>query len=109
MTSQSHENCPICLEYITDDTIKITSCHHNFHNECLTQWIRTNNSCPLRRTQFNGPVNNDESTPLTIPLSFWFNRNPNLAIPLMSIPFALFPENYIPSGSINFSRLNLNL
>lgn len=106
MTSQSHENCPICLEDITDDTIRITSCQHNFHNECLTQWTRTNNSCPLCRTQFNGPVNNDESTPssLTIPLSFWFNRNPNLAI-----PFALFPENNLPSGSANFSRLNLNL
>lgn len=105
-------DCSICLDNITDDTKKITQCKHTFHEECLTRWLHTNNSCPLCRTHI---VHVSEPT-LNVPLQFWFNRNPNLAIPLVSIPFAsrsidlnntpfaLYPEDNTPSGSVNYNR-----
>jgi hypothetical protein len=95
------EECPICLNNITDDTKKITQCKHTFHTECLTRWLHDNNSCPLCRTHFNEPI----PIPLIVPLSFWFSRNTNAAIPLISIPFALFPEDNAPSGTSHFTRI----
>ena len=39
--------CSICLEnYKKDDMIIILSCNHNFHEPCLKEWTKNNNSCP---------------------------------------------------------------
>ena len=104
----TESECPICLTNIPDDnTKKITQCNHTFHNECLTRWLHDNNSCPLCRTHFNFKINEaiPTPTPLIVPLSFWFSQNTNVAIPLISIPFALFPEHNAPSGTSNFTRI----
>ena len=37
--------CPICLEAITD--CYITPCGHNGCNECLSEWISRQHSCPV--------------------------------------------------------------
>jgi len=96
--------CPICLTNITDDdTKKITQCKHTFHDECLNRWLHDNNSCPLCRTQINVIVHEPTHN---VPLQFWFNLDHNLAIPFVSIPFALYPENNTPAGLGNFSRIN---
>ena len=39
--------CSICLEnYKKDDMIIILACNHNFHESCLKEWSKNNNSCP---------------------------------------------------------------
>ena len=39
--------CSICLDnYKKDDMIIILSCNHNFHEPCLKEWSKNNNSCP---------------------------------------------------------------
>jgi hypothetical protein len=39
--------CSICLDnYKKDDMIIILSCNHNFHEPCLKEWTKNNNSCP---------------------------------------------------------------
>jgi hypothetical protein len=39
--------CSICLEnYKKDDMIIILSCNHDFHEHCLKEWSKNNNSCP---------------------------------------------------------------
>ena len=39
--------CSICLEnYKKDDMIIILSCNHDFHEPCLKEWSKKNNSCP---------------------------------------------------------------
>ena len=42
------ETCNICFEDISCDEFK-TSCEHKFHNKCLTQWVLSNETCPLCR------------------------------------------------------------
>jgi len=41
--------CPICRDtlnkYIT------TNCGHNFHAECLNDWLEKHNNCPMCRTE----------------------------------------------------------
>jgi hypothetical protein len=45
-----HSECPICLmEWNSEDRIKVTSCAHAFHEECLGAWLRTNRTCALCR------------------------------------------------------------
>jgi len=41
--------CSICLSDILLKEAKTTICSHIFHNECLNQWLSTNNNCPLCR------------------------------------------------------------
>ena len=34
------EICCICVDTLNDDTeIKVTSCNHYFHNDCLFKWV----------------------------------------------------------------------
>lgn len=49
--SFSNENleCPICFN-ISENTVKIINCRHNFCKNCLVNWLEQSNSCPLCRT-----------------------------------------------------------
>ena len=45
--------CSICLEnYKKDDMIIILSCNHIYHEECLKEWFKNNNTCPHCRKNF---------------------------------------------------------
>ncbi|KAI8815784.1 uncharacterized protein EV422DRAFT_572484 [Fimicolochytrium jonesii] len=47
--------CTVCLmEYDAGEEIKGTPCMHWFHGECLDQWLKNNNSCPICRTSITG-------------------------------------------------------
>jgi hypothetical protein len=42
------------------DVVRLTTCKHTFHRECVTQWITTENaSCPLCRHNIKPPSAND--------------------------------------------------
>ena len=44
-------DCAFCLDqFITDSTVKQLPCQHIFHPNCLSLWLREQNSCPLCRT-----------------------------------------------------------
>ena len=44
-------NCSICLENIDlINGLKIKECGHMFHGECIKEWIKLRNNCPLCRT-----------------------------------------------------------
>ncbi|KAG4096239.1 hypothetical protein H8356DRAFT_1682320 [Neocallimastix lanati (nom. inval.)] len=46
--------CSICMEnYKPGTRIKRLPCNHEFHPECITPWLETNNSCPICRQTFN--------------------------------------------------------
>jgi len=42
------DTCSICILELKDgDRIADLSCNHYFHGECLSEWIKKKNSCPL--------------------------------------------------------------
>lgn len=43
-------DCSICMESVNETTtIAKTECGHTFHFQCLFQWARKHNTCPLCR------------------------------------------------------------
>lgn len=47
--------CPICLEPLNNNIIKIWSCNHYFHSKCIINW---NKFCPYCRC--NTIINDDK-------------------------------------------------
>jgi hypothetical protein len=46
-------NCCICIDtFEKGDNMVTTPCGHVMHNKCLTQWLLTNNNCPMCRFTF---------------------------------------------------------
>ncbi|EPR79241.1 Zinc finger C3HC4 type protein [Spraguea lophii 42_110] len=49
-TEFNNQSCGICLtEYMIDDTIVILPCNHEFHDDCVKDWIEKEESCPMCR------------------------------------------------------------
>ncbi|KAL4435258.1 hypothetical protein ABPG74_017350 [Tetrahymena malaccensis] len=47
-------NCVVCLcDFEDDENVRSTYCKHVFHSECLTDWMKKNESCPYCRTPLN--------------------------------------------------------
>ncbi|KMT17494.1 hypothetical protein BVRB_2g037760 [Beta vulgaris subsp. vulgaris] len=56
--------CSICKEdFVIDEKITKLGCNHFYHSDCITPWLRINNTCPVCRYQL--PIqqgfNDDES------------------------------------------------
>ena len=42
--------CSICLEeYIENNDIIKLNCEHQYHKECIKEWLKINNNCPQCR------------------------------------------------------------
>ena len=42
------EFCAICLDEILTDGLKLM-CGHKFHRDCILEWAKKNNNCPICR------------------------------------------------------------
>ncbi|XP_006643778.1 E3 ubiquitin-protein ligase MBR2-like [Oryza brachyantha] len=45
---QDDGKCAICLEEYKDNSLLgILKCNHDFHTDCIKQWLKVKNSCPI--------------------------------------------------------------
>ncbi|CAO1635652.1 unnamed protein product [Parajaminaea phylloscopi] len=52
LSSLSSMQCPICLSgYQKEEVLCATWCHHGFHRDCLTEWLKSADTCPLCRSR----------------------------------------------------------
>ncbi|CAK75456.1 unnamed protein product (macronuclear) [Paramecium tetraurelia] len=52
--NDQQSTCYICQEDFKEEEVELEmSCSHNFHKDCLTQWLKINNSCPVCRAKIN--------------------------------------------------------
>ena len=57
----SDEECLICFENITYDTVQVLDCNHLFHKNCVINWynVSTQKDCPICRTVITTINDND--------------------------------------------------
>jgi hypothetical protein len=56
----SHSDlCSICYDATIDYT---TNCNHDFCNKCITNWLLSNNNCPLCRKEFYDIEDSDDDS-----------------------------------------------
>ena len=49
--------CSICLEDISDSMLMIAEkCKHVFHNDCMKEWLKNNNTCPNCRADLTDQI-----------------------------------------------------
>ena len=41
--------CPVCIENVHKDDVKVLKCSHTFHHECITKWFVESDVCPVCR------------------------------------------------------------
>lgn len=87
--------CPICLA-ISNNFIK-TICDHAFHTDCLNEWKKINQSCPLCRKDLVSPI----------PILFWYSRDDRTTIPMIAIPGYVPPQPEILPIEDNNIPMNL--
>lgn len=52
LIQDSEEECSICLEKFKKKEKKIIiKCSHEFHKNCIKEWLKNNNTCPLCRIE----------------------------------------------------------
>ena len=67
--------CSICYDSTIDYT---TDCNHDFCNQCITNWLLSNNNCPLCRKEFyemvEEPLRNidDMINQINIIINIWY-------------------------------------
>ncbi len=53
----NNDKCSICLEDIKiGNKVRILVCGHNYHQECLDNWLRINDTCPICRDKISEHV-----------------------------------------------------
>ena len=50
----SEDKCIICqYEYKVDEQLIILPCNHNFHLECIIEWLKKEKTCPFCKSEIN--------------------------------------------------------
>lgn len=53
LNEEKHDNerCPICLEdFNIGEILNELICNHFYHKNCINNWIKSNNNCPICRS-----------------------------------------------------------
>jgi len=79
--TESHINektdCPICRDgFKLGEKVPQLRCHHFFHKECITPWVKVNGTCPVCRATVRQTDNQNSNEPLSSN-SPSTNSNPN--------------------------------
>ncbi len=67
------KQCTICLTDIKKDN-KTLECEHNYHKQCIDEWISKSNTCPLCREIIMIPVLNPITNITTLPINNNYSR-----------------------------------
>ena len=70
------DECTICLKiFEINDILHKLPCEHKFHKNCIIEWLKKINSCPLCRKEFPKRLVPDIhfSTPIPISICRWIS------------------------------------
>ena len=49
VVNSQNEECSICMDTDNNSEWSILPCGHKFHGQCISQWLRSNQTCPICR------------------------------------------------------------
>lgn len=53
--AQDEQECPVCKdEFPVGQIVLVLPCKHIFHEECIKEWLKRNNTCPVCRFAVDG-------------------------------------------------------
>lgn len=55
-----NNSCSICLEQFGDQHIAELQCSHSFHSNCITEWTKYKQDCPICRSKIDFKRNDNE-------------------------------------------------
>lgn len=44
------EQCSVCMRLFNNKSVRVLTCEHVFHAECIDEWIQRSETCPLCRS-----------------------------------------------------------
>ena len=93
--------CPVCLEdFGVNQKVCLVSCNHMFHENCIVQWLRQKNTCPLCRCKL---YNNED--PLIVNAQQTRIRS---TVPRMSVRATFNMNNFRMWYSVSFYAPEFN-
>ena len=69
LDTQGDEICIICRELLGGNKQAIW-CNHEFHSQCISQWLQTHNSCPICRSPRPQTVQEHTENTVTVEIQF---------------------------------------
>jgi hypothetical protein len=94
--------CTICLvEYMTEDTLVLLPCLHDYHETCIAQWLSKQASCPLCKTDIRQCFSSSLSLSPSLSVSTTLTPSLSLSTTLSS---SLSPPSLSLSQSHSLSR-----
>lgn len=79
--------CPVCLENIQSNAVKLLHCEHIFHKNCIERWFQNHTTCPVCRMDYNprppSPQRRSQRRinvimPYTVTLNFMYPNNTSM-------------------------------
>ena len=46
---EDEEQCSVCMRPFNNTSVRLLTCEHVFHTECIDEWIQRSETCPLCR------------------------------------------------------------
>lgn len=63
--------CAVCREdFVIGESARRLPCGHIYHNDCITPWLASHNSCPLCRYELPVAASGDD---IGLTMSMWFD------------------------------------
>ncbi len=53
VSNNQNEECCICMDSDNKNQWSMLLCGHKFHGECISQWLRSNQTCPICRIRIS--------------------------------------------------------